>query len=191
MHDSTVKGLVIRMKASDKDAFKTVFHLYQQGIFNFLLFKLKHAAIAEDLLQDVFLKLWQHRAALDENKSLQSYLYTIATHLSFNHHRNQQVKTNFLTAQPKEQHEHLSPLTLLEWKELNHTIAEAIQQLPEKVRVVFLMHRAEHRSYMEIALCLDISIKTVESHIGKALRLLREHLKASSEEIKDNIRVKQ
>lgn len=190
MYALEVKELVTRMRASDREAFKAVFHLYQQSIFNFLLFKLKNAAIAEDLLQDVFLKLWQNRATLDEAKSLQAYLYTIATNLSLNHFRSQQVRNNYLLLQPKEHSEALTPFTLLELKELNHAIIEAIELLPDKVKMVFLMHRVENKNYKEIALCLNISVKTVESHISKALHLMRQQLKATIEINKKTIRVK-
>jgi RNA polymerase sigma-70 factor (ECF subfamily) len=190
MFETDIKELVIRMKASDKEAFKAVFYLYQQCIFNFLFFKLNNAAVAEDLLQDVFLKLWQNRFGLDEHKSLQSYLYTIAANLTLNFYRSQNVRNNYLQLQPKEPVEILTPFSLLESKELNSTITEAIKLLPDKIRIVFLMHRVENKSYKEIALCLNINVKTVESHISKALHLIRRQLREIIEKNNESIRVK-
>ena len=172
-----LNDLVKRLKASDRDAFKTVFNTWQGIIFNFLLFKTKDESRAEDLLQEVFLKLWNARSRLNENQSLRNYLYTIADNLVLNEIRHDKVvarhkdNTNPVLFTNTE-----NPQFILEEKEWKARLEDAIAALPEKPRIVFLMSRLEDLSYQEIADRLSISIKTVETHMVKALKHLRETL---------------
>jgi RNA polymerase sigma-70 factor (family 1) len=178
MADPDFRDLVSRLKASDHDAFKIIFDASHQSIFNFLHYKTKDAQLAEDLLQDVFLKFWNARQQLDEKHSIRNYLYTIADNLALNqirhlkviskHQQETEVK-NFSAAD--------NPQYVLEEKEWRNRVQQAIDMLPEKTRIIFLMSRIEDLSYQSIADRLSISIKTVETHMTKALRLLRESLK--------------
>jgi len=169
--------LVKRLKASDHDAFKTVFNIWQRTIFNFLLFKTNDSARAEDLLQEVFLKLWNARGRINENQSLKNYLYTIAGNLVLNEIRHDKVvarhKSNtqatiFTNTE--------NPEFLMEEKEWKQKLENAVASLSEKPRIVFLMSRFEDLSYQEIADRLSIVIKKVETHMVKALKHLRENL---------------
>ena len=169
--------VVKRLKASDPDALKTVFNLWQGAIFNFLLFKTKDTARAEDLLQEVFLRFWNARTRLNENQSIRNYLYTIADNLVLNEIRHDKVvarhKSNvdtiFFTNTE-------NPEFILEDKEWKKRLEDTIASLPEKPRIIFLMSRMEDLSYQEIADRLSISIKTVETHMVKALKHIRERL---------------
>ena len=172
-----LNDLVKRLKASDPEAFKTVFNIWQGTIFNFLLFKTRDTARAEDLLQEVFLKLWNARTRLNENQSLRNYLYAIADNLVLNEIRHDKV-----VARHKAGLERMfftnteNPEFILEEKEWKNRLEDAIAALPEKPRIVFLMSRLEDLSYQEIADRLSISIKTVETHMVKALKHMRDHL---------------
>jgi RNA polymerase sigma-70 factor (family 1) len=175
MQDDDLRGLLVKVKASDHNAFKTLFHLFQESLYNFLLFKTKDHALAEDLLQEAFLKVWNGRSAINVHLSFKSYLYTICDHLVLNHIRHLKVV---------EKHERLTksklfsdtytPQSIMEEQEWNTRIMQVIEELPEKTRTIFLMNRIEDLTYQEIADVLSISIKTVEGHIVKALKTLRE-----------------
>jgi RNA polymerase sigma-70 factor (ECF subfamily) len=175
MKDAELRVLAIRIKASDPKAFEWVFNLFQAAIYRFLLFKTKDHRVAEDLLQDVFLKLWRTRALLNETQSLKNYLYTIADNLALNHirhskvvsHHHEEVTSKLFTCTD-------NPDFLLEEREWNDRLKRALEALPDKTRVIFLMSRIEDLTYDEIAERLGISKKTVEGNIVKALKQLRE-----------------
>lgn len=175
-HDD-IRELVILVKASDHHAFKKLFNTYHQTIFNFLLFRSKDADVAEDLLQEVFFKVWKNRKSLDENQSIKNYLYTIADHIFLNyvrhasvvHKHEQQVNSKLFTDVDK-------PDFMLEEKESLTNLTRAIESLPEKTRIIFMMSRFEDLSYKEIASRLSLNIKTIEGHMTKALKELRKAL---------------
>lgn len=175
MSTQDTRHLVNRLKASDHDAFRAVFDSYQESIFRFLYLKTKDVQLAEDLLQEVFYKLWTNRYRLDAEQSLKSYLYTIAEHLFLNHCRHQLVVQQHMQSGNRGTTAE-TPHFLLEEEEFRQHLENAIEMLPEKVREVFMMSRFEDLSYQEIANRQSISIKTVESHMVEALRLLREVL---------------
>ena len=166
----------IRIKRSDSAAFKSVFELYQEGLFNFLNYKLGETAVAEDIMQEVFVKLWENRHSLKEDLSLKSYLYTIANNLALNHIRHNKVVLQFQQEETQQERDYSTPQDHLEESEFHANLLGAIEKLPEQNRIVFMMSRFEEFSYKEIAERLGISVKTVESHIGKALKTLRKSL---------------
>src|SRR5688572_21392367 len=86
-----LRELVMRVKQSDETAFKSIFLIFQEAIYRFLLYKTKDADVAEDLLQEVFFKLWKVRDTLQENQSIKNYLYTIADNMVLNHIRHEKV----------------------------------------------------------------------------------------------------
>jgi len=175
-----LRKLTRRIKLSDAEAFKTVFAFYHEGIFNFVHYKLGNVAAAEDIVQEVFIKLWENRHQIKEDRSLKSYLFTIANNLALNYLRHAKVAMKFQQAQIQESIPDESPQNLLEKKEFHEKLLTGIAALPEKQRLVFMMSRMEQLSYQEIAERLDISIKTVESHIGNALKTLRKLLQTAA-----------
>ena len=174
MKETDFRTLAIRIKASDQAAFEIFFNSFQANIFNFLLFKTKDSSIAEDLLQETFLKVWKNRSTLDEARSLKNYLYTIADNLALNHFRHAKVVAAYQAQVQSKMFTSIdNPQFILEEKEWQAALMAAIEALPEKSRIVFLMSRMEDLTYEEIADRLSLSIKTVESHMTKALKLLR------------------
>jgi RNA polymerase sigma-70 factor (family 1) len=177
MKDIELATLVSRLKESDRHAFERLFNLYHENIYRFLLFKVKDAPLAEDLLQDVFLKMWNARATLDERQSVKNYLYTIADNIVLNHVRHLKVVSKHQEQNEIKIFTHAdSPDYILEEKEWNLRLKKAIEDLPEKTRVIFLMSRVEDLTYREISDRLSVSTKTVEGHIVKALKILQEGL---------------
>ncbi len=170
-------NLINRIRLSDSAAFKELFDLYHQDIFNFLYYKIGSVEAAEDILQDVFVKIWERRLQLKNETSIKSFLFTIANHTALNFIRHNKIVMKF---QMEEQHKPAfceSPQAELERKNQEELLMESILSLPDKPRVTFMMCKFDGLSYKEAAERLNISIKTVEGHIGRALKILREEVR--------------
>ena len=131
---------------------------------------------AEDIAQEVFMEIWKRRNSLDIQISLKAYLRKTAVNKTLNYLRdNKNYKNEELSDVQFDLHSSENPA--LETNELQGLIERAIEQLPERCKLVFKLSRLEELSYQEIADKLDISVKTVENQIVKALKLLREALR--------------
>ena len=173
------RHLVQRIKRSDTEAFRELFEIYQRDIFNFLHFKLGNIEAAEDFVQDVFITIWERRGQLRENTSIKSFLFTIARHAALNHLRHNKIVLRFQVEQTNKVSAEQAEYLEFERIELQNVLMRAIINLPVKSRVAFMMNRFEELTYNEIADKLNVSVKTVESHMGRALKLLRESLQVN------------
>ncbi len=160
------------IKAADHAAFKALYYRYFETLFRFLWRQTSDAELAKDLVQEIFLRVWKSRANLDPAQSLKSYRYRIGHNLVIDYRRRNQHPINSLEAHPE-----IEPSYSTEDNfDLQNKIAFAIQSLPEPVRLVFTMSRFEGVKYAEIAAALNVSVKTVEARMSKALAILREKL---------------
>lgn len=132
--------------------------------------------IAEDLAQEVFYELWRKRDQLQIGTSLPAYLKRAAVNKALNYLRDQKSQWEDDSALPSLPAREPGPQSRIETKELQALIDRYVEQLPEKCRLVFVLSRFEYLSHGEIAERLDISTKTVENQITKALRFLKEAL---------------
>lgn len=128
--------------------------------------------MAEDLVQDAFVKLWENCAKVPLEKA-KSFLFTTANNLFLNKVNHQKVVLKFEQKGHSEADQQ-SPAFLLEEAEFKHKLENAINALPEDQRIVFLMNRIDQKKYREIAEILDISVKAVEKRMHKALLSLRK-----------------
>mgnify|MGYP002783915162 FL=1 len=134
---------------------------------------------ARDLVQEAFIKLWLKRDSLDQNNSIKSYLYRIAINNAFNHLEKHKRIVPLADGEVVLQHLAANQTQeLLDADEMAEQITRALELLPPKCKTVFVLSRYEEMSYKEIAENLDISVKTVENQISKALDILRNSLKA-------------
>jgi RNA polymerase sigma-70 factor (ECF subfamily) len=154
--------------------FKQVFDKHYDAVKNFLYYKLGDIDLAEDLVQEVFLKTWEKRDTIKMD-TVQNLLYTIANHLAINHFKSAKARFEFkLKDQPHTTHE--SPEYEFEKEEFALRLQEAIGGLPEKQRVVFLMNRIDELTYKEIAERLEISVRAVEKRMHEALEYLLKRI---------------
>lgn len=166
-----------QIKSGNKLAFDQLFRKYYGYLCNYANQFLKDQEAAEEVVQDIFFKLWQNRTGLDIEVSIKSYLFRTVQNTCLNQLKHQKVKETYQSYHQRqielqEQQVH----TLAEENELSHIIDEAINQLPEERKKVFKLSRFEELKYKEIAEKLGISIKTVEAQMGKALKQLRVSL---------------
>jgi RNA polymerase sigma-70 factor (ECF subfamily) len=159
----------------DSEAFEVLFKTYFKALVNFSNTFLKDIEAAKEVVHEVFAKMWEKRAELDPDKPLKSYLYTAVNNRSLNYIRDHKKFTNNDTILENEPQSVQNDL--FTQAEIQRIIEFSISELSPKVRRVFEMSRYEDKKYREIAEELNISQKTVESHIAKALNVLRENLK--------------
>jgi len=167
-------ALLKGLKRSDHECFQNLFAKYSQPLYRFSLSYLKSTQAAEDVVQEVFLKIWRKRKEIDTTKSFQSYLFTIALNVirkQFNKlSASNQLKHDLLIsfADNKETFDEKD-----DFSEMVNKLEELIQQMPERRRKIFRMKKLEGKSQKEIAEKFDITPKTVEYHITEAMKFLK------------------
>jgi len=151
-----------------KSSFKSL-HLYACSI-------LKEESAAEEVVQQVFFKLWEKNERLSELQSITAYLYRAVHNDCLNVLKHSKVKAAHRAHALYTSSEHDHPADQAALKELQRNIDKAINELPEQCRTIFQMSRFEDMKYRDIAEKLGLSVKTVENQMGKALRVLRNKL---------------
>jgi RNA polymerase sigma-70 factor (ECF subfamily) len=158
-------------------ALTELYNRYWEAIFTYVVKVLKDEQEASDIVQETFIAIWQKRGDLADIQSLKSYLFSIARYKSLRsislQLSQEKYKTSFLQYFKDSEH---SPEINMIGSEMESFIESHIQQLPERMREVFLLSRKEHLSYAEIAERLNISDKTVKKQIHNALKYLRAKL---------------
>ncbi|MCW8813909.1 MAG: RNA polymerase sigma-70 factor [Chlorobium sp.] len=168
--------LVEKIITGNHNAFEILFKTYSQKLIYFSRRYVRDKQIAENIIQDVFLTIWQNKKNLNPTKNIQSYLFTAVKNESLKQLRHLNVEN--------QQRENVSGLSIVELnpdetidqKELREELNKAINDLPDKCREIFAMSRFDQLKYSEIADILGISVKTVETQMGRALKKLREQL---------------
>ncbi len=155
--------------------FKQFFDNHFTQIKNYIFYKSGDAKLSEDIAQDTFLALWDNRKKINKNTVL-AYLYKISNNAFINEVKHQKVQRKYEFGFT-ETMSNETPEFIIEVKEFEKKLFRAIDELPEKSRVVFLMNRIDKHSYAEISKLLDISQKAVEKRMHKALEVLRKFSK--------------
>jgi len=160
----------------DEQSFESLFNTYCQKLINFSRRYVFDKEIAENIVQDVFVMVWTNKGSLDYSKSIKTYLFTAVKNNSFKYlrHLNVERAHSDITLDANEE---IDPANKIEKSETADQIQREINNLPEKCREIFSMSKFDKLKYSEIADILDISIKTVETQMGRALKKLRENLK--------------
>lgn len=163
------------VKAQSEQAFEQLFKTYFKSLHSYAFTILNSEAVAEEMVQQVFYKLWERKEQLDVHTSVKAYLYRSVHNESLNYLKHLSIKSKHQThamQQQQNNYEH-SAGEKLAGRELEQQIRQALNDLPEQCRTIFQLSRYEELKYREIADQLGLSIKTVEAQMGKALRVLR------------------
>lgn len=161
----------------DENAFRTVFNKYWKKIYSVAFTFTKSPVLSEELVQDIFLKIWINKKELPAIKKFDDYLFTIARNHIYNELRKKTMEQPFV--EHLEQHfleAYYLPEQLLMLKETTGLINTAVEKLPDQQRVVFKLSRNDGLDYNSIAQQLGITRSTVKNHMTKALEFLRNYL---------------
>jgi RNA polymerase sigma-70 factor (ECF subfamily) len=164
------------IRIGDEAAFEQIFRQYHQQLCRYAFTILKDAEAAEEMVQDVFLKIWERKENLEITVSIKSYLYRAVHNSCLNLSDKKKKEVRMDEAPLKIVHPSANPAENIQTRELEKAIAAGLNQLPAECRKVFEMSRFGEMKYREIADALGISVKTVENQMGKALRIMRAQL---------------
>jgi RNA polymerase sigma-70 factor (ECF subfamily) len=170
-------GIIRSLKARDQQVFGELFKTYFKQLRNYAFSFVQEQTLAEDIVQTVFLRLWDRIEVLNLADSVAAYLYRAVYNESLNALKHSKVRRShhsWLNRHMKDQTD--TAHRQLQLRELEKHLHAAINELPEQCRTIFQLSRYEELRYRDIGLRLGISVKTVENQMGKALRLLRARL---------------
>lgn len=175
------KETIQLLKNDSHEAFSELYNIYWEQVYNFSRLYITSSEDAREVVQEVFVKLWEVRSFLKEEENFKGFLFIITRNIIFDHSKrnfNENFyKTSVLQAfnegNIKEYYEQEDTLYATQLSEL---IDRLIDSMPTKQREVFLLSRKEHLSYKEISERLGISQKTVEIHISKSIKFLKNHI---------------
>lgn len=166
------------IKKGNDRAFRKLFDDYHAKVYHYVLRFTRSEDDAEDMAQQVFVKIWENRKKIDPERSLDAYIFTIAHHLACRYLK-QKARPVFRAATPEEV---TAPSTedMIYLHELSELTRLRIDQLPEKRQIIFKMHYEEYLSDEEIAEALGLSVHTVRSQLVKASKSIREFIRETS-----------
>ena len=156
-------------------AFEQLFKTHFRGLHAYAFTLLRDSHLAEEIVQIVFVKLYERSGRIWIETSLEAYLYRSVYYETLNHRKHEKVRSRHRSLASRD----TEPVTLEEpstYRELEARLQKALDELPEQCRTIFQLSRFEGLKYREIADRLGLAVKTVENQMGKALRVLREKL---------------
>ena len=166
------------LSEGDITHFEMLFRTYYQPLCRYAYTFLQDKEDAEEIVQSTFLLVWEKRESLAIRTSVKPYLYAMVRNACLNVLKHNKIKERHAGEELAiAEKGHDAVMHTVSSNELEHRIRLAMEELPDQCRVVFKLSRFEELKYSEIAEELNISIKTVENHMGKALRIMREQLK--------------
>ncbi|UWY28097.1 RNA polymerase sigma-70 factor [Flavobacterium sp. TR2] len=166
--------LIDRLRGGDELALTELYNKFWQALFMSAYNVIKDKELCEDIIQDIFMNIWHNREKIEIHISLKGYMYACARYQVFNHLRKNKDKVHVeLFDDLEKRFLSTTPETQLMHDELVQQLNLIIESLPEKCQAVYKLSREEQLSHKEIAERLNISTKTVENHITKALHTIR------------------
>jgi RNA polymerase sigma-70 factor (ECF subfamily) len=169
--------LMQEIKADNMFAFDVLYKKYCKRVYKFGYSILKSPEESENIMQDVFLSLWENRHKVQKDSSIKSFVFTITYNKAISIIRKKARESQFIEYLKSLQEITEEPVNVkLEYNELKTKLDEIINALPQRQKEVYLLHRVEGLKYNEIAERLNISVKTIETHMSCALKTIREKL---------------
>jgi RNA polymerase sigma-19 factor, ECF subfamily len=178
------KALLDQIAQGDENAFRTIFDHYRDNIYSFALKVLRHEAMAEETVQDVFLKIWINRAGLSAIRNFADFLFIVARNHTFNSLRRLARERKISSVGPEDlQIEGVSAEATVLQRDYDRVLQQAVALLPPQQKLVYTLSRQHGLSREEIAEQMNISAGTVKAHMGQALRSIRTYFKTHENSI--------
>lgn len=171
------QALVQQLISGDPAAFRTLYERYAPRLAAFTVKFQASSAETDEIVQETFIRTWVHRQRIDPSLPFEAYIITIAKNLIYNHLRKAGHRQNYLR-EVSLQSGLRQEDPAVQIRELQELIGKAMQQLPEKCRMVFRKSRLEGYTNAQIAEEMDISRSTVENQLNKALKIIRKNLES-------------
>jgi len=169
--------LVLALKLGDIRAFGELFDRYGKRLYHFSMGYLKSSQNAEEIVQDVFLKIWSTREELSTQKSFESYMFTIARNGILNSIRKSKSEQTYLNYAKLNPEKDVLLDDELDFNELEKAFKDVVDQLSPRRKEIFLLSKQQYLSNAEIATKMNISIKTVENQMTSAVSDIRKKLR--------------
>ncbi len=171
------ESLFEEIKKGNREAFTYLFDNYYDALYRYIFSFTKDTQQTEDIVQDAMITIWNNRRNINTKQSLKSYLYRIAHNQFIDEYRKNKVRLNYIDEVKKTALDYFIENNdeVITYKK--EKLIKEIENLPPKCKEVFLLNKKNGLKYKEVAEELNISIKTVEIHISKALKILRKKFK--------------
>ncbi|MFO7922442.1 MAG: RNA polymerase sigma-70 factor [Bacteroidales bacterium] len=166
-----------KRQSLNKDIFQNLFEKYYPNLCRFASGYLGDHDTAEEIVQQVFINLWNQKDSIDPERPVKSYLFTSVKNRCLNHIRDRKKFRNYYLDIETDLIIPVAEKDIIKEEDLEKQLAKALDKLPEKCREVFMLCRFEDMKYKDVAEKLGISQKTVETQMSKALKILREEFK--------------
>ncbi len=164
--------------STDASAFEEIYNKYWQSLFSYAYKRSGSKEIAEEMVQELFMKLWERRKCLKiSNNNLCAYLFTAIKYTVVNYYQAKKVRNVFMEQSLNKLNAENTTEQHVFFKEVSQNFENAINTLPVQCRKIFKLSREEHYSMKEIAFQLNISPKTVENHLGRAIKVIKVYMK--------------
>jgi len=175
-----IQELLIRIGTkNDETAFRKLFELFAPGLLRFSSTIVKKKELSEEVISDVFFKMWIHRSRLPEVENIKAYLFASARNTALNYldkeKRNKAIQLEDLEVSLTI--DEICPESEMISKEMREAIARAIEHLPERCKLIYSLAKIEQMKYKEIATLLDISVKTIDHQLTIAIRKIGEEIR--------------
>ncbi len=174
----TITDLLLLIQKDDRVAFFHIYERYYKKLYGFVLKYLKQKEDTEEIVQEVFVKIWKSRSKIDAYSSFDSFLFTVAYNATMNMLRKKANETKYIEHIKSLQHSHNSPdlVDEIHFNELNNRVQSLLNELTPRQKEIFQLSREQGLSHDEIALKLDISVNTVKKHIANTLAFLKSQI---------------
>jgi RNA polymerase sigma-70 factor (ECF subfamily) len=177
MHPDDERDTTVRLVAGDESAYAEIFRTWYAPLVRFVDALLRSRDEAEEVVQEVMVELWHHRASIDPERPVQAWLFRSARNRALNVLRHQRVREKAAPAISELSGRAAGADEASVHGELEAALHGALAELPARCREVFELSRTHGLRNAEIAERLGISVKAVEAHVGRALRTMRERLR--------------